>query len=151
MGPAKQIRISRTGLRLSEEDLAAALGVTAHVIRSLEDDDTEFETALSIPQTLELAQLLSADILDLLGEVNKPGPLPVAQLRAALTAEFSRAPDSREMLEDEIDWDLGPLLEGLRGWDSVYTIAFVKRLATAIGCDWRAVLQGVAADHRRVA
>jgi transcriptional regulator with XRE-family HTH domain len=135
----------RLRLGSSEDDLAAALGVTPQVIIDLEEDDAELETALSVPQALKLAQVLSSEILELLGEADKPAPLPVARVRAALTAEFKRSPDSREALEDEIDWDLGPFLEGSSEWDSVYTLVFVKRLSGAMGLDWRAVLRGIEA------
>ena len=133
----------RTGV--SEVDLAGALGVTVQGVSDLEEDDAEVENTLSIPQGLKLAELLSTDILELLGEAEKPTPLPVARVRTALAAQFERAPDAREALEDEIDWDLGPFLEGSREWGSVYTIAFVKRLSAAVGLDWRAVLKGIEA------
>jgi transcriptional regulator with XRE-family HTH domain len=144
MGPAERIGTLRLRSGRSEDELADALGVTPHSIRDLQEDDAELETVLSIPQALKLAQTLSIDILELLGEAEKPAPLPVARVRAGLMAQFRQAPDSREALEDEIDWDIGPFLEGLNEWESVYTIAFVKRLSDALGLDWRAVLQGIA-------
>jgi transcriptional regulator with XRE-family HTH domain len=144
MGPAERIRTLRLRSGHSEERLAEALQVTPQVIRDIEEDDAELETVLSIPQALKLAEMLSTELLELLEETDKPAPLPVVRVRAALIAEFARSPDLREILEDEIDWDLGPFLEGLLDWGSVYTIAFVKRLSAAMELDWRAVLQGIA-------
>jgi hypothetical protein len=46
-------------------------------------------------------------------------------------------------MEDELDWDLGPFLEGRDEWLSVYTIEFIKKLAIAIEVDWQVILAGI--------
>jgi hypothetical protein len=46
-------------------------------------------------------------------------------------------------MEDELDWDLGPFLEGRDEWLSVYTIDFIKKLAIAIEVDWQIILAGI--------
>ncbi len=51
--------------------------------------------------------------------------------------------EAKEALEDEIDWDLGPFLEGTDEWTSVYTIEFIKKLAMAIEVNWQVVLAGI--------
>ena len=119
------------------------MGITSAAYAQLENDDEEIESSVSISQALQLAGLLNTDLLSLLDESNSPPPLPIARVRAGLQAELDISPDIRESLEDEIDWDLGPFLEGLSGWGTVYTIGFIKALSTAMSLDWRAVLGGI--------
>jgi hypothetical protein len=49
-------------------------------------------------------------------------------------------------LEDLIDWDLGPFLEGADQWMTVYTLDFIKSLSSAIGLNYAEVLAGLAID-----
>jgi hypothetical protein len=62
------------------------------------------------------------------------------------TSHVGSSAEAKQVLEDEIDWDLGPFLEGTDGWMSVYTIEFVKKLAMAIEVDWQVVLGGINND-----
>ena len=60
-----------------------------------------------------------------------------------MSEQLGRSPGAREELEDLIDWDLGPFLEGADQWMTVYTLDFVKRLSTAIGLSYGDVLAGL--------
>jgi hypothetical protein len=101
---------------------------------------------LSIRQAQQLAQLLGTELADLLAERAANGgapPVPIALVRAALAAQLGRSPDAREALEDAIDWDLGPFLEAADAWTTVYTLAFLRRLAALVDVDWRRLLMGL--------
>ena len=143
VGSAARIAAFRNRSKHTEADLAQALGITSAAYGQLEDDDKEIESSVSLSQALQLAGLLDTDLLSLLDESDGPPPLPIARVRAGLQAELNISPDIRESLEDEIDWDLGPFLEGLSAWGTVYTIGFIKALSAAMSLDWRAVLGGI--------
>ena len=146
MGVADRIGALRLEAGRSELELANELGLTVDGYCDLEQQDSELESVLSIEQALKLAQLLGTNLLGLLGEAGQPMKVPVARVRLALRAHLGSSAEAKEALEDEIDWDLGPFLEGSEGWMSVYTIEFIKKLAIAIEVDWQVVLAGISND-----
>ena len=146
---ADRIRELRLKSGRTESELADALGLTPAAYANLEQDDSEFESTLSISQALRLAGLLGTRLVELVGEggaapAAAPTPAaPIGMVRAALAAQLARSPDSREILEDAIDWDLGPFLEEARDWPTVYTLDFLRRLAALVDLDWRSLLAGL--------
>ncbi len=140
---AQRIRGLRVKSGRSESELADALGVTRQAYADLERFDSEVDSVISIRQALNLARLLDTDITALLGESAEGAPVPIAAVRAALIAQLERSPDSREALEDAIDWDIGPFLEAGAEWSTVYTLEFLRRLATLVDLDWRRLLAGL--------
>jgi len=143
MGIADRIGALRLESGRSELELAKELGLTVDGYRDLEQQDSELESVPSIAQALKLAQLLGTDLLGLLGEDEPPLKVPIARVRSALAAHLGSSAEAREALEDQIAWDVGPFIEGSGEWTSVYTIEFIKKLATAIEVDWQVVLAGV--------
>jgi transcriptional regulator with XRE-family HTH domain len=143
MGIADRIGALRLESGRSELELANELGLTVDGYCDLEQQDSELESVLSIAQALKLAQLLGTNLLGLLGEAEQPLKVPIARVRSALAAHLGSSAEAKEALEDEIDWDVGPFLEGSGEWTSVYTIEFIKKLAMAIEVDWQIVLAGV--------
>jgi transcriptional regulator with XRE-family HTH domain len=144
-GAAERIRALRVKLGRSEQELASDLGLTSRSYSDLEQDDEELESAVSIAQALKLAKLLHTDLLTLLGETETPLKIPIARVRAALNAQLGNSAEAKELIEDTINWDLGPFLEGSDEWATVYTIGFVRQLAIAIEVDWQVLLAGIAA------
>jgi DNA-binding XRE family transcriptional regulator len=142
---AERIQALRVKVGRSEQELASELGITLHSYRDLEQHDEEIETAISIAQALKLANLLHTDLLTLLGETETPVKMPIARVRAALNAQLGKSAEAKEMMEDTINWDLGPFLEGSDEWTTVYTVDFVRKLATAIEVDWQVLLAGIMA------
>jgi transcriptional regulator with XRE-family HTH domain len=141
---AERIRELRLESGRTESELAAALGLTPDAYANLERFDSEIDSTLSISQALQLAGLLGTHIVELMGEGEAPGAaVPIAKVRAALAAQIARSPDSREALEDAVDWDLGPFLEAVRDWPTVYTLDFLRRLAALVDIDWRRLLAGL--------
>lgn len=140
---AQRIRALRLKSGRSESELADALGVTRQAYADLERFDSEVDSVISIRQALQLARLLETDIAGLLGESAEAAPVPIAMVRTALLAQLERSPDSREALEDVIDWDIGPFLEASAEWPTVYTLEFLRRLATLVDLDWRRLLTGL--------
>lgn len=96
-----------------------------------------------IAQALTLARLLGAELSEMLGESVGSAPIGIPTIRAGMAAQLDRSPGAREELEDLIDWDLGPFLEGADQWTTVYTLDFMKRLSTAIGLTYGEVLAGL--------
>ena len=143
MGIADRIGALRLESGRSELELANELGLTVDGYCDLEQQDSELESVLSIAQALKLAKLLGTNVLGLLGEAEQPLKVPIARVRSALAAHLGSSAEAKEALEDEIDWDLGPFLEGCDEWMSVYTIEFIKKLAIAIEVDWQVVLAGI--------
>jgi len=142
---AERIQALRAKAGLSEQELAGELGITIHSYRDLEQHDEEIETSISIAQALKLASLLKTDLLTLLGETEIPVKMPIARVRSALNAQLGNSAEARELMEDTINWDLGPFLDGSVEWTTVYTVDFVRQLATAIEVDWQVLLAGIAA------
>jgi transcriptional regulator with XRE-family HTH domain len=143
MGIADRIGALRLESGRSELELANELGVTVDGYCDLERQDSEFESVLSIAQALKLAKLLHTNALRLMGEAEPPLKVPISRVRAALAAHLGSSVEAKEALEDRIDWDLGPFLEGPDEWMSVYTLEFIKKLATAIEVDWQVLLAGL--------
>jgi transcriptional regulator with XRE-family HTH domain len=144
-GTAERIQVLRLKSGRTEQELAAELGLTSNSYSDLEQHDEELESAISIAQALKLASLLHTDLLTLLGETEIPVRMPIARVRSALNAQLGKSAEAKELMEDTLNWDLGPFLEGLDEWTTVYTIDFVKQLALAIEVDWQVLLAGIAA------
>jgi transcriptional regulator with XRE-family HTH domain len=145
VGTAERIQALRVKSGRTEQELASELGLTIHSYSDLERHDEELESAVSIAQALKLAKLLDTDLLALLGETEIPVKMPIDRVRAALSAQLGNSGEAKELLEDTLNWDLGPFLEGSEEWTTVYTIEFVRQLATAIEVDWQVLLAGIAA------
>jgi transcriptional regulator with XRE-family HTH domain len=143
-GTAERIQVLRLKSGRTEQELASELGLTINSYSDLEQHDEELESAISIAQALKLANLLHTDLLTLLGETEIPVRMPIARVRAALNAQLGKSAEAKELMEDTLNWDLGPFLEGLDEWTTVYTIEFVRQLATAIEVDWQVLLAGIA-------
>jgi transcriptional regulator with XRE-family HTH domain len=144
-GTAERIQVLRLKSGRTEQELADELGLTIHSYSDLEQHDEELESAVSIAQALKLAKLLDTDLLTLLGETEIPVKMPIARVRSALNAQLGKSAQAKELMEDTINWDLGPFLEGSDEWTTVYTIDFVRQLAIAIEVDWQVLLAGIAA------
>jgi transcriptional regulator with XRE-family HTH domain len=144
-GTAERIQVLRLKSGRTEQELAGELGLTINSYSDLEQHDEELESAISIAQALKLASLLHTDLLTLLGETEIPVRMPIARVRSALNAQLGKSAEAKELMEDTLNWDLGPFLEGLDEWTTVYTIDFVKQLAIAIEVDWQVLLAGIAA------
>ena len=144
-GTAERIQVLRLKSGRTEQELASELGLTIDSYSDLEQRDEELESAISIAQALKLANLLHTDLLTLLGETEIPVRMPIARVRSALNAQLGKSAEAKELMEDTLNWDLGPFLEGMDEWTTVYTIDFVRQLATAIEVDWQVLLAGIAA------
>jgi transcriptional regulator with XRE-family HTH domain len=145
IGTSERIQALRLKSGRTEQELASELGLTVHSYSDLEQHEEELESAVSIGQALKLAQLLDTDLLTLLGETEIPIKMPIARVRSALNAQLGNSAEAKELMEDTINWDLGPFLEGSDEWTTVYTIEFVRQLAIAIEVDWQVLLAGIAA------
>lgn len=144
-GVGGRIRERRLALGRSERELSEALGITPTAYDRLEDHDEELHTVRSVAEALSLAGLLSTDLLTFYAEPVQPHPIKISLVRQALSVQVSGDSNLREILEDQLDWDLGPFLEGVEQWTSVYTLEFIERLAAAMGVDWRRLIAGLAA------
>lgn len=144
-GAADRIQALRLKSGRTEQELAGELGLTVQSYCNLEQLDDELESVVSIAQALKLAKLLDTDLLALLGETEIPVRMPIARVRSALNAQLGSSGEAKELMEDTINWDLGPFLEGSDEWTTVYTIDFLRQLATAIEVDWQVLLAGIAA------
>jgi transcriptional regulator with XRE-family HTH domain len=143
MTTAERIQALRIESGSTAQNLATALGMTVAGYDLLEHNEDELDSAVSIAQALQLAKLLHTDVLQLLGESEKPIQIPIARIRSALNAHLGSSAEAREGMEDVLDWDLGPFLEGSNQWTTVYTIEFVRKLATAIEVDWQVLLAAI--------
>jgi transcriptional regulator with XRE-family HTH domain len=148
-GTAERIHALRLKTGRTEQDLASELGLTIHSYRDLEQHDEELESAVSIAQALKLADLLHTDLLALLGETEVPVKMPIARVRSALNAQLGKSAEAKELMEDTLNWDLGPFLEGSDEWTTVYTLEFVRQLALAIEVDWQVLLAGISAAKKQ--
>ena len=140
MGIADRIGALRLESGSSELELAEELGITVAAYCGLEQQDSEFESVLSIAQALQLAKLLRTDLLGVMGEAEPQVKVSISRVRAALAAHLGSSAETKEVLEDQIDWAVGPFLEGAAGWTSVYTIEFIKKLTGAIEIEWPLLL-----------
>jgi transcriptional regulator with XRE-family HTH domain len=145
IGTSERIQALRLKSGRTEQEVAQGLGLTIHSYSNLEQHDDELESAISIAQALKLANLLNTDLLTLLGETEVPVKMPISRVRSALNAQLGNSGEAKELMEDTLNWDLGPFLEDSNEWRTVYTIDFVRHLATAIEIDWQVLLAGIAA------
>jgi transcriptional regulator with XRE-family HTH domain len=145
MNIADRIGALRLESGSSGVELADELGLTVDGYGELERQDSELETVLSIAQALKLAKLLGTDLLGLMGEADPTVKVPISRVRSALAAHLGNSAEAKEILEDQIDWDVGPFLEGSAEWTSVYTLEFLKKLAVAIEVDWPVLVAGLTA------
>jgi transcriptional regulator with XRE-family HTH domain len=143
MAIADRIRELRGKSGRTERELAYMLGLTVEGYCDLEQYDDELETTISIAQAVILARLLRADLAEITGESAGATPVQISAIRSGMVAQLEPSPGAREELEDPIDWDLGPFLEGAEEWINVYTLDFIKSLSTAIGLDYGDVLAGL--------
>jgi transcriptional regulator with XRE-family HTH domain len=143
IGTAERIQALRVKAARTEQELASELGLTIHSYSDLEQHDEELESAVSIAQALKLAKLFDTDLLALLGETEIPVKMPIARVRSTLNAQLGNSAEARELMEDTINWDLGPFLDGSDEWTTVYTIDFLRQLAIAIEVDWQVLLAGI--------
>jgi transcriptional regulator with XRE-family HTH domain len=146
-GAAERIHALRVKSGRSEQELASALGLTIQSYCDLEQHDDELVSSVSISQAVRLTALLQSNLLTLLGETEVPVKMPIARVRAALNAQLGKSAETKELMEDTLNWDLGPFLEGSEQWTTVYTIDFVRQLATAIEIDWQVLLSGIEAER----
>lgn len=140
----ERIQALRLKSERTEQELASELGLTIHSYCDLERHDEELESNVSIAQALKLARLLHTDLLTLLGETEIPVKMPIARVRSALSGQLGKSAEAKELMEDTLNWDLGPFLDGSEEWTTVYTIDFVRQLAVAIEVDWQVLLAGIA-------
>jgi DNA-binding XRE family transcriptional regulator len=145
VGTADRIQALRLSSGRTEQQLASEVGLTIQSFCDLELYDEEIESAVSLAQALKLASLLHTDLLTILGETEIPVKMPIARVRSALNAQLGNSGEAKEIMEETINWDLGPFLEGSDDWTTVYTIDFVRQLAMAIEVDWQVLLAGIAA------
>jgi transcriptional regulator with XRE-family HTH domain len=143
IGTAERIQALRVKSGRTEQELASELGLTIQSFCDLERHDEELDSAVSISQALKLAKLLNTDLLTLLGETEIPVRMPIARVRSALNAQLGKSAEAKELMEDTLNWDLGPFLEGSDEWTTVYTIDFLRQLARAIEVDWQVLLAGI--------
>jgi transcriptional regulator with XRE-family HTH domain len=142
-GIGERIQALRLKSERTEQELAGELGLTIYSYCDLERYDEELESNVSIAQALKLASLLRIDLLTLLGETEIPVKMPIARVRSALSAQLGKSAEAKELMEDTLNWDLGPFLDGSEEWTTVYTIDFVRQLAAAIEVDWQVLLAGI--------
>lgn len=140
---AERIRDLRGKSGRTEQELADLLGLTVEGYCDLEQYDDELESTISIAQAVALARLLGRDLAEIVGEPAGSPALRMSAIRAGMSEQLARSPGAREELEDLIDWDLGPFLDGADQWMTVYTLDFIKRLSTAIGLTYGEVLAGL--------
>jgi transcriptional regulator with XRE-family HTH domain len=145
IGTAERIQALRVKSGRTAQELATELGLTIRSYDDLEQHDEELESAVSLAQALTLANLLHTDLLTLLGETEIPVKMQISRVRSALNEQLGNSGEAKELMEDTLNWDLGPFLDGSEGWTTVYTIDFVRRLGTAIEVDWQVLVAGITA------
>jgi DNA-binding XRE family transcriptional regulator len=144
MAIADRIRDLRGRSGRTERELADLLGLTVEAYCDLEQYDEELETTLSIAQAVTLARLLGTDLSQMIGDSAGATQVRISAIRAGMAPQLDSSPGAREQLEDLIDWDLGPFLEGADQWMTVYTLDFIRSLSAAIGLNYGEVLAGLA-------
>lgn len=138
MGVPERIKSRRQSLRLEPKALAVALRLSEGAYRDVESDEDELCDVVEFSTALELARLLSAKLLTLIGEdfdYAKGGRINLEEVRELIVDKL----EASEIHQDELSWDIEEFLDKPEV-ALEYPLFFLKLLGSEIGFDWRAVV-----------
>jgi transcriptional regulator with XRE-family HTH domain len=141
MGIAATLRSHRIRSGKSRADLAAELQLNPAWIQDLERRDDELASTLSLFQAMELAAAVGTDLRTLFA-VGAPAAqhVSIIELPGLIRALLDREGRAVADLEEELGWEILPLLEAPLQVATEMPLAFLQAVATRLGIPWSALI-----------
>lgn len=141
MGIAATLRSHRIRAGKSQTDLATELGLNPAWIQDLERRDGELAATLSLFQAMELAAAVGTDLSTVFA-VDAPvgSHVSIIELPGLVRALLDRERRTVADLEDELGWEIAPLLEAPLQVATELPLAFLQALAARLGIPWLALI-----------
>lgn len=141
MGIAAILRSQRIRAGKSQADLAAELQLNPAWIQDLERRDGELAATLSLFQAMELAAAVGTDLRTLFEEEATIGPhVSIIELPGLIRTLLEREGRTVADLEDELGWEIAPLLEAPLQVATEMPLAFLQAMAACLGIPWLALV-----------
>jgi len=141
MGIAATLRSHRIRAGKSQTDLAAELRLNPAWIQDLERRDGELAATLSLFQAMELAAAVGTDLCTIFAADAPVGPhVSIIELPGMVRALLDREGRTVADLEDELGWEIVPLLEAPLQVATELPLAFLQALAARLGIPWLAMI-----------
>jgi transcriptional regulator with XRE-family HTH domain len=119
----------RAAMRLSEDALASAIGISIEAYSDLERYGDELTSAVSLQQARTLAQLLGVDLLALLSLPAHGERKTLSQLAAELRRQVALGAVTMQEMEAAVGWELASFLESPLKVADQNPIMFLQDLA----------------------
>ena len=140
-GDPERIRSFRERAGKSANEVASLAGLGDAAYYDLESYDDELRTVLFLGQVKQLAAALDVETAALFGEAATPPERRITYDELVTLVHGHLATGvSREMIEEDVGWDVDGLLESEAAMLSGYTVEFLEALCSRIGIDWIAAL-----------
>jgi len=141
MGIAATLRSHRIRAGKSQTDLADELRLNPAWIQDLERRDGELAATLSLFQAMELAAAVGTDLRTIFATDAPVGPhVSIIELPGMVRALLDREGRTVADLEDELGWEIVPLLEAPLQVATELPLAFLQALAARLGIPWLAMI-----------
>jgi len=134
---AENIRSARIRAGKTRAEAAAHLALNPAWYDDLEQRDGELAATLTLFQGVALAELFGLRLADLFGETMPPGErMALADLPERIRAHVAAADITLDRFEQQLGWELEPLMEAPVQLATELPIAFFQALAGALGLHW---------------
>ena len=134
---AENIRSARIRAGKTRAEAAAHLALNPAWYDDLEQRDGELAATLTLFQGVALAELFGLRLADLFGETMPPGErMALADLPERIRAHVAAADITLDRFEQQLGWELEPLMEAPVQLATELPIAFFQALAGALGMHW---------------
>lgn len=141
MGIAAKLRSHRIRAGKSRADLAAELRLNPAWIQDLERHDGELAATLSLFQAMELAAAVGTDLRTVFSAEAPVGShVSIIALPGMVRALLDREGRAVADLEDELGWEIAPLLEAPLQVATELPLACLQALAARLGFPWLALI-----------
>lgn len=141
MGIAATLRSHRIRAGKSRADLAAELQLNPAWVQDLERRDDELAATLSLFQAMELAAAVGTDLRTLFGvDEHAVQHVSIIELPGLIRALLDREGCTVADLEEELGWEMLPLLETPLQVATEMPLAFLQAVAARLGIPWSALI-----------
>jgi DNA-binding XRE family transcriptional regulator len=141
MSIAATLRSHRIRAGKSQADLAAELQLNPAWVQDLERRDDELAATLSLFQAMELAAAVGTDLRTLFAGDAPTGPhVSIIELPGLIRALLEREGSTVDALEDELGWEIAPLLEAPLQAATEMPLAFLQAVAARLAIPWLALI-----------
>jgi transcriptional regulator with XRE-family HTH domain len=139
---SSRLRQARERVKLSQESIAARLGILPSEYWDIESYNDEAFTCFSVDQLSQLSAIIGVSVDELLFGSPEPEP-PVRTSFTVLAGRLVDLAEAKgltvEQLSDQLGWDLAEVVTSPESLGT-FNIAGLRSVCDAIGIDWRTAL-----------